>query len=233
MPEHEPPFRLLDPSTWVSRPTWLRAFDKEDEPLHFYDSNTGELLFTAALGRSFSSWVGESLAHGWPSFRDAEVNWEHVRCLQNGECVSLAGTHLGHNLPDMSGNRYCINLVSIAGRPDAPPPPVGSALQQRLSALVAGQSAVVVARPVAAAGAEAMAVAAPATAVNSPAPQPPSPPPSPPATNPTPRRDLVATPLDGAHGFGAAVEADLSQLSAADLTQLAALLSQHLVQLHT
>jgi peptide methionine sulfoxide reductase MsrB len=29
----------------------------------------------------------------------------------------LAGTHLGHNLPDKKGNRYCINLVSIAGRP--------------------------------------------------------------------------------------------------------------------
>ena len=32
-----------------------------------------------------------------------------------GETVSLTGTHLGHNLPDMKGNRYCINLVSIAG----------------------------------------------------------------------------------------------------------------------
>jgi peptide methionine sulfoxide reductase MsrB len=31
--------------------------------------------------------------------------------------VSLAGTHLGHNLPDKKGNRYCINLVSCAGRP--------------------------------------------------------------------------------------------------------------------
>ena len=31
--------------------------------------------------------------------------------------VSLEGTHLGHNLPDKKGNRYCINLVSIAGNP--------------------------------------------------------------------------------------------------------------------
>jgi peptide methionine sulfoxide reductase MsrB len=23
----------------------------------------------------------------------------------------------GHNLPDWKGNRYCINLVSVAGRP--------------------------------------------------------------------------------------------------------------------
>jgi peptide methionine sulfoxide reductase MsrB len=32
--------------------------------------------------------------------------------------VSLAGTHLGHNLPDSKGNRYCINLVSVAGYPE-------------------------------------------------------------------------------------------------------------------
>ncbi len=31
--------------------------------------------------------------------------------------VSLEGTHLGHNLPDSKGNRYCINLVSVAGNP--------------------------------------------------------------------------------------------------------------------
>jgi peptide methionine sulfoxide reductase MsrB len=45
------------------------------------------------------------------------VVWENVRCLGDGETVSTTGTHLGHNLPDRSGNRYCINLVSIAGRP--------------------------------------------------------------------------------------------------------------------
>lgn len=43
--------------------------------------------------------------------------WENVRCLENGEAVSIDGTHLGHNLPDSKGNRYCINLVSVAGRP--------------------------------------------------------------------------------------------------------------------
>ena len=38
-----------------------------------------------------------------------------VRVLEDGEVVSLDGTHLGHNLPDAKGNRYCINIVSIAG----------------------------------------------------------------------------------------------------------------------
>ena len=59
----------------------------------------------------------ESGNHGWPSFRDQEVNWDVVRVLPNGETVSLDGTHLGHNLPDRKGSRYCINLVCVAGSP--------------------------------------------------------------------------------------------------------------------
>ncbi len=54
---------------------------------------------------------------GWPSFRDEEVNWDYVRVLPDGECVSVTGTYLGHNLPDKKGNRYCINLVCVAGQP--------------------------------------------------------------------------------------------------------------------
>ena len=68
-----------------------------------------------ALFFSYEEFLDESIAHGWPSFRDEEVVWENVRCLANGEAVSLVGTHLGHNLPDRKGNRYCINLVSVAG----------------------------------------------------------------------------------------------------------------------
>ena len=82
-----------------------------------YDSNTGNELFTAPRGRSFEQFVKESRVHGWPSFRDDEVNWDYVRVLPDGEAVSVDGTHLGHNLPDKNGNRYCINLVSVAGRP--------------------------------------------------------------------------------------------------------------------
>mmetsp|Transcript_28521 Transcript_28521/g.37311 ORF Transcript_28521/g.37311 Transcript_28521/m.37311 type:complete len:254 (-) Transcript_28521:285-1046(-) len=99
-------------------------FLKEVEPLMekdpsykltFYDSVTGLPLFVAPQGRNFDAWVQESYVHGWPSFRDSEVVWENVRALKDGEMVSTAGTHLGHNLPDRMGNRYCINLVSIAG----------------------------------------------------------------------------------------------------------------------
>lgn len=87
------------------------------EPIDFYDSVTGKLLFTAPVGRTMEEFVSESQKHGWPSFRDEETNWDNVRVLKNGECVSVTGTHLGHNLPDKSGNRYCINLVSVAGQP--------------------------------------------------------------------------------------------------------------------
>jgi len=101
---------------WTSTP-FLKEVDKTGETT-YYDSVTGKALFIAPRGRSFDEFVAESNSHGWPSFRDEEVVWENVRTLKNGECISLAGTHLGHNLPDRSGNRYCINLVSVAGRPE-------------------------------------------------------------------------------------------------------------------
>jgi len=91
------------------------------QPVVFYDSNTRAPLFHVGGegGRRWDAFVDESAAHGWPSFRDGDVNWEHVRVLSNGEVVSTAGTHLGHNLPDKKGNRFCINLVSVAATPAA------------------------------------------------------------------------------------------------------------------
>eukprot|EP00127_Corallochytrium_limacisporum_P001805 Clim_evm12s84 gene=Clim_evmTU12s84 len=98
-------------------------FLKEEGPrggeVTFYDSVTGNPLFIAPRGRSWDDFIKESSKHGWPSFRDEEVVSEHLRVLPNGEAVSTAGTHLGHNLPDVKGNRYCINLVCVAGRPEA------------------------------------------------------------------------------------------------------------------
>ena len=85
----------------------------------FYDSVTGVPLFVAPRGRSMDAFLAESRAHGWPSFRDEEVLTQHVVVRPGGETVSTSGTHLGHNLPDERGNRYCINLVSVAGNPAA------------------------------------------------------------------------------------------------------------------
>ena len=89
------------------------------EPMMFYDSVSGLPLFRAPVGRTVDDFVAESRVHGWPSFRDDEVVWDNVRILKNGETVSIAGTHLGHDIPDGKGNRYCINVVSVAGNPAA------------------------------------------------------------------------------------------------------------------
>ena len=44
----------------------------------------------------YTDWYNESMEHGWPSFRDAEVVWENVRCIKyTGETVSITGAHLG------------------------------------------------------------------------------------------------------------------------------------------
>ena len=100
--------------SWLST-TWRKDVESAGE-VTYYDSNTGKALFIAPRGRTFAEFFAESKSHGWPSFRDQEVVWENVRCLGDGEAVSVDGTHLGHNLPDRSGNRYCINLVSVAGQ---------------------------------------------------------------------------------------------------------------------
>ena len=56
------------------------------ESITFLDSNT-------PIDRTMQEFLDESSAHGWPSFRDSEVVWENVRCLKNGETVSIDGTH--------------------------------------------------------------------------------------------------------------------------------------------
>mmetsp|Transcript_60441 Transcript_60441/g.194616 ORF Transcript_60441/g.194616 Transcript_60441/m.194616 type:complete len:185 (+) Transcript_60441:73-627(+) len=103
-------------SGYFHRTTFLQE-EASGREITFHDSVTGKPLFVAPRGRTWQEFVAESSAHGWPSFRDAEVVAEHVRVLEGGEAVSVDGTHLGHNLPDRAGNRYCINLVSVAGRP--------------------------------------------------------------------------------------------------------------------
>ena len=104
---------------WSNDVTWVSEMQSLPEGTEFtyYDSVSGAPLFIAPRGRSMSEFLQESRAHGWPSFRDEEVVWDNVRCLDDGETVSLTGTHLGHDLPDLHGNRYCINLICVAGRP--------------------------------------------------------------------------------------------------------------------
>ena len=103
-------------SGYAFEKNWVDEIRNKGE-VTYYDSVSGKPLFIAPRGRTVEQFIAESRAHGWPSFRDEEVVWENMRVLGDGEAVSLAGTHLGHNLPDKKGNRYCINLVSVAGNP--------------------------------------------------------------------------------------------------------------------
>ena len=62
----------------------------------FYDSQCGLPLFEAPIGRSFFDWQEESVHHGWPSFRAAEIISENVVIHSGGEMASTCGTHLGN-----------------------------------------------------------------------------------------------------------------------------------------
>lgn len=83
----------------------------------FYDSVCGLPLFIAPRGRSFEDFKEESLKHGWPSFRPEEMVSENVILHDDGRMESRCLTHLGHNLPEGGVDRYCIDLVCVAGAP--------------------------------------------------------------------------------------------------------------------
>jgi len=83
----------------------------------FYDSVCGLPLFIAPRGRSFDEFQKESLKHGWPSFRPEEMVSENVIIHNDGRMESVCKTHLGHNLPEGGVDRYCIDLVCMAGEP--------------------------------------------------------------------------------------------------------------------
>lgn len=86
----------------------------------FYDSVCGIPLFVAPRGRSFEEFKKESLKHGWPSFRPEEIISENVIIHGDGRMESRCRTHLGHNLPEGGVDRYCIDLVCMAGEPLSP-----------------------------------------------------------------------------------------------------------------
>ena len=63
----------------------------------------------------FSCWAGPGRAGAGHARRVCHMPHQSRPALQ----VSVDGTHLGHNVPDRRGNRFCINLVSVAGKPAA------------------------------------------------------------------------------------------------------------------
>lgn len=82
----------------------------------FYDSVCGVPLFQTPVNRTLADFQADTNEHGWPSFRAAEVNSEHVITNQTTGLVSSScGTHLGTYLPDEQGPRWCIDLSCVAG----------------------------------------------------------------------------------------------------------------------
>eukprot|EP01062_Namystynia_karyoxenos_P015516 TRINITY_DN15621_c0_g1_i1.p2 TRINITY_DN15621_c0_g1~~TRINITY_DN15621_c0_g1_i1.p2 ORF type:complete len:309 (+),score=88.72 TRINITY_DN15621_c0_g1_i1:87-929(+) len=95
----------------------------DGEPVTYYDAACGLPLFTAPRGRTWQQFAAESRRHGWPSFRPQEAHLDNIVIAPEGEMRSTCGTHLGHNIPDAEGDRYCIDLLCIAGLPPAAPEP--------------------------------------------------------------------------------------------------------------
>lgn len=74
---------------------WMRGVEPQNvEPTTFYDSASGKPLFVAPVDRTMDEFLSESLRHGWPSFRQAEVVWENVRVLDG-----LEGARSGRRKP--------------------------------------------------------------------------------------------------------------------------------------
>jgi len=84
----------------------------------FYDSVCGVPVFKAPVGRTLAAFKADTEEHGWPSFRPQEVVQENIKTDKTtGYVTSSCGTHLGSYLPDEQGDRWCIDLSCIAGRP--------------------------------------------------------------------------------------------------------------------
>ena len=133
----------------------------------WYDSVCGIPLFVAPRGRTFEEFREESLKHGWPSFRPEELVSENViihpggrsECrktfqtrgrsehpsvpnppsAQPDEVESKCLTHLGHNLPEGGVDRYCIDLVCVAGSPLAADDPRAEILSGLEGAVLHGE----------------------------------------------------------------------------------------------
>merc|ERR1719310_1686419 len=107
---------FAEPIGYYNRPDVnLFAHLKEGETAVFYDSVCGIPLFKAPIGRTIAEFRAETEEHGWPSFRTEEIVTGNVHIVAGTErVVSSCGTHLGSNLPDEKGDRYCMDLACIS-----------------------------------------------------------------------------------------------------------------------
>lgn len=114
--------RYAEPRGYLEWEPDVALFDRLEEQnltneTIFYDVVCGLPLFIAPRGRSYDDFKKESIKHGWPSFRPEEIISENVIIHPDGRMESKCLTHLGHNLPEGGVDRYCIDLVCIAGSP--------------------------------------------------------------------------------------------------------------------
>lgn len=63
---------------WQLHPAFVSALSTDQE-ITFYDSVSGLPVFIAPRGRSMQDFLAETAAHGWPSFRDAEVRLSRAK----------------------------------------------------------------------------------------------------------------------------------------------------------
>ena len=83
--------------------SFLKEESEASGEITFYDSNTGKPLFYGPKDRDWAAFVKESKAHGWPSFRDSEVNWDFVRILP--KCAARCRTRAPPRPPRPSACR--------------------------------------------------------------------------------------------------------------------------------
>lgn len=70
----------------------------------FYDSVCGQPLFEVPIGRTLKEFQDETIEHGWPSFRPAEIINNSVYIDENDYVFSTGcNIHLGSNVPDEQG----------------------------------------------------------------------------------------------------------------------------------
>lgn len=84
----------------------------------FYDSVCGQPLFEVPKGRTLKEFQDETLEHSWPSFRPEEVIDNSVYIDENNYVFTTGcNIHLGSNVPDEKGIRYCLDISCVSGNP--------------------------------------------------------------------------------------------------------------------
>lgn len=97
----------------------MEKYMDENGEVVFYDSVCGIPLYVAPRGRTFREFKEDTIAHNYPSFREAERIEGATYRLEGTEYVfSSCGTHIGSYLPEDSpwgSERDCIDTLCVAG----------------------------------------------------------------------------------------------------------------------